>query len=49
LPAHQVFGWLEYNLQNLKYVSRHGTAAAVETHCERLEQELSWPLPQGRL
>lgn len=43
LPAHQVFGWLEYNLQNLKYVSRHGIAAAMETYCERLEQEYHGP------
>lgn len=49
LPTHQVFGWFEYNLQNLKYASRRGIAAAVETHRQRLEQELSRPLPQGRL
>jgi ubiquinone/menaquinone biosynthesis C-methylase UbiE len=49
LPTHQIFGWLEYNLQNLKYASRRGIAAAVEKHRERLEQELAAPLPQGRL
>uniref|UniRef100_A0A9E8CTE1 Methyltransferase domain-containing protein n=1 Tax=Bosea sp. NBC_00436 TaxID=2969620 RepID=A0A9E8CTE1_9HYPH len=49
LPAHQVFGWFEYNLQNLKYSSRRGIAAAVEAHRQKLEPELSRPLPQGRL
>lgn len=49
LPTHQLFGWFEYNLQNLKYSARRGIAAAVEAHRTRLEQELARPLPQGRL
>ncbi len=49
LPTHQFFGWFEYNLQNMKYSSRRGIAAAVETHREKLEQELARPLSQGRL
>jgi SAM-dependent methyltransferase len=49
LPTHQFFSWFEYNLQNMKYSSRHGIAVAVEKHRERLEQELNRPLSQGRL
>ena len=49
LPSHQLFGWFEYNLQNLKYSSRRGIAAAVEKHRDRIEAELAKPLPQGRL
>lgn len=48
LPSHQFFGWLEYNLQRLKYSSHWGIVPAVERQRRRLEHEIEDFLPRDR-
>ncbi len=49
LPTYQFFGWLEYNLQRMKYSGGWGIVPGIERHRERLEAQLRAPLPRGRL
>lgn len=49
LPEHQIFGWLEHNIQRMKYEGRWGLANALEPQREALEKEMAAPLPEGLL
>ncbi|ASP23717.1 ubiquinone/menaquinone biosynthesis C-methyltransferase UbiE (plasmid) [Antarctobacter heliothermus] len=49
LPIHQLFGWLEHNLQLMKYRGAHGVVPMVEGQRQALEQALLQPVPDGML
>lgn len=49
LPSHQMFAWLEHNLQQMKYRGHYGMQPTVEKQRRQLEQALAAPLPQGLL
>ncbi len=46
---HEIFGWLEFHMQQMKYAGRWGLARAAEADREMLETALSEPLPEGLL
>lgn len=49
LPAHQFFGWLEHNLQKMKYSGRFGIVKAANAQRAELEAEMAAPLSGNRL
>ncbi|MBB3064336.1 class I SAM-dependent methyltransferase [Limibacillus halophilus] len=49
LPLHQLFGWLEYNLQQMKYLGAYGIIPMVEGQRAALEKALMQPVSDGML
>jgi len=49
LPIHQLFGWLEHNLQLMKYRGAHGVVPMVEQQRQALEHALMQPVPEDML
>ncbi|MGE0237710.1 MAG: class I SAM-dependent methyltransferase [Parvibaculaceae bacterium] len=49
LPAHQFFGWLEHNLQKMKYAGRFGIVGAANAQRPELEAQMSAPVGGNRL
>jgi len=48
-PTYGYFCWLERHLQRLKYASARGVVASLSRQRDRLEAELSAPVPDGLL
>lgn len=49
MPVHQLFGWLETNLQLMKYRGAYGVVPMIDEQRQALEQALMQPVPEGML
>lgn len=48
-PKHQFFGWLEHNLQKMKYEGRWGVVPAANAQREEIEAQMAAPVGGNRL
>ncbi|MDR0810483.1 MAG: class I SAM-dependent methyltransferase [Gemmobacter sp.] len=48
-PKHQFFGWLEHNLQKMKYEGRWGIVHAANAERETIETQMAAPIGGNRL
>lgn len=49
LPAHQFFGWLEHNLQKMKYEGHFGIVRAANAERPALETQMAAPIGGNKL